>query len=34
MKDRCKDSEQLRVRLKSMRDTRRNIFERIKSIKE
>jgi|688.fasta_scaffold2633204_1 hypothetical protein len=34
LKDRSKDSEELRNRLKSMRETRKTIFERIKSAKE
>ena len=34
LRDRSKDSEELRTRLKSMRETRKTLFERIKSTKE
>jgi hypothetical protein len=33
MRDRLKEGEDLKVRLKSMRENRNNLFERIKSIK-
>jgi hypothetical protein len=34
MKERAKEGEELRKRLKSMRETRRSIFEEIRKIKE